>query len=457
MSSINPIIPNSADAARNHSRHVRESAGPQAGAGAAANGAEGVGRDVRTASRSAALRGAIEQAAGRLQGATEAADALDRVSTLLADLRALTAAKPSAEPTAGAQERIDELVATIDRVASASGFEQVQGAVGPVSYRVDDVAPQLEAVEIQRARLFAGETAVVELEVIASAAPAELLLSFGGAVLDLGAADQTFVIEIEGENGSQTLSFASGTALVSVAEAINVFTQVTGVSAELDDDRPGAISLLSEAPGGDEFVSVRIVDDGGFERSESTGLYTQPEGEGEPVFAGAFDSDAAEQGVTDEGHAAALSGRVRLDGGDPIELATTRLEDGSYRIATTTGSPYLVANVRLTDKAAATLGAFDAFVVQGPPAAAGDVDGGGRPGLIESLDAAIASRRAESQAALEDALDELGRSPGVEATQIDGPRDAQRIAAALRTRAIESPESAMAALLGSGLDSSRHG
>jgi hypothetical protein len=108
----------------------------------------------------------------------------------------------------------------------------------------------------------------VNVQVTVSAQQAGFFLSFGGATINLSAADARFVIEITGNGGAQELSFASGTSIGSMRDAINSFTEATGVVATASGT---GLTVKSVEFGDDQFVSVRMVDTGGINTAIATG------------------------------------------------------------------------------------------------------------------------------------------------------------------------------------------
>jgi flagellin len=100
------------------------------------------------------------------------------------------------------------------------------------------------------------------MQVTASAQQGGMFLSMGGTSLNIGTGS-SFVVEISGSKGSRELSFSSGTSLSKIVDAINTFSDVTGVAASLAATSATRISLASSDYGSSEFVSVKVIDDGG--------------------------------------------------------------------------------------------------------------------------------------------------------------------------------------------------
>lgn len=195
---------------------------------------------------------------------------LDEVSGLLNELQALltqTANEQglSKEEKEANQLQIDSIIQTIDRVASATSFQGLKLLNGNLDFNTDSVHANVAAYKVNGAKLNFGDTRDVDIVVTGSAQVAGFFLSFGANNLNLGGAgasdgaNSRFVFEIAGSRGSRELSFASGTQISAIRDAINSFVDVTGLSAVLSGT---GIELKSAAFGSGEFVSVRTINAG---------------------------------------------------------------------------------------------------------------------------------------------------------------------------------------------------
>lgn len=183
------------------------------------------------------------------------ATALDSLQSLLGKFKAA----PSSAPAT--RQEVKEILASVRGAAAGGPIGNV-----PPPFTVSDIADGVERFRVVGANLKPGESAAVEVTVTQSAQTGALLLSFGGAQLDLvgaGTDDPTarFDIEIKGNIGARELSFASGTTLQQIIDTINTFTDVTGVSTTLAGET--GIRVDSTRHGADSFASVRIMEDGG--------------------------------------------------------------------------------------------------------------------------------------------------------------------------------------------------
>lgn len=324
---------------------------------------------------------------------------LERLDQLLAELgSAVDEARrgPADEARVSLQEKLDSIARTIT-IASEQAGKQLDAAlasIGPgfvpgvesLELPVDGSTPSLAPGALvfsnldarveqfnARAALEPGQSVDVEIAVTASAQLAGFYLSFGDRALNLGGlgADdgvfERFVFEIGGVKGSQILSFASGTTITDVAEAINSFTDLTGTRAVLSGSEDGAsgIRLVSEELGSSQFVSVRIIGDGVINQgAANAGIYELQD----------FNSNAAKRSVDPDDRtlfSAANLGRARRDAGrDVAGLINGEAFVGRGRSVTFDGLG-LDAKFRLSEAASQRLqSGFRAATITAPGAAA---------------------------------------------------------------------------------------
>ncbi len=215
-------------------------------------------------SEKASINAAIDNAERADQVMNIAEGGLQEVSALLLEVQGLVGesandAGLSKEEKEANQLQIDSILQTIDRIASSTNFQGAKLLNGNFDFTVSGQAATVNDYQINATKLGYGETRDVEVVVTASAQHAGLFLSTNGA-LDLTNANSTFTFEIAGSKGSREFSFASGTTLASVAETINTFKEVTGVSAATSGT---GLVIKSTAYGSNEFVSFDIINQGG--------------------------------------------------------------------------------------------------------------------------------------------------------------------------------------------------
>ncbi len=303
---------------------------------------------------------------------------LQEVSGLLTELQGLvtssaSSAGLSSSEKAANQLQIDSILQTIDRISSATSFQGVKLLNGNFDYKVSSLTSGVSDLRINGAK-FTGASQAVNVLVTASAQQAGLYLSMGGTALDLGGATSAFTIEISGALGSRELTFTSGTTMTSIAAAINTFSDITGVEATVvASGSANGIKLNSENFGSSEFVSVKVIDDGGVSTT-NLGLYNMSS----TNFAALnttrvadFASSTASNGVRDLGQ----------NLGATINGITATANGKSARIST----DFLDVEVTLSTSTSQTLGSVGgssgAFQITGGGAdfqLAGQVDIGGK-------------------------------------------------------------------------------
>ncbi len=199
---------------------------------------------------------------------------LQEVSTMLTELQGLlttSASKAglSKEEKQANQLQVDSILQTIDRVSSSTSFQGIKLLNGNFDFKVDTVASGVSNYRVNAAKYGSGGLDVNVL-VTGSAQQGGLFASFGAASLNLGGPNSSFTVEIGGSKGSRELRFSSSTTLANIAKAINTYTDVTGVKANVSGT---GVKLSSSDFGSSEFVSVKVVSDGGIGSASNVGLY----------------------------------------------------------------------------------------------------------------------------------------------------------------------------------------
>lgn len=226
-----------------------------------------------------------ERLRSEIQGASQAIDNAERatnviattegglqeISTLLTSIKALTieAANTGAfspEEIEANQLEIDSAIESISRISNTTSFAGLKLLNGSLDYLNSGVAvSQISDVDIYGANFGLDDTISVSVEVIGSAERGSLFLSgnTGGAS---GVLLSSVTFELQGTKGVQVFSFASGTALSAVANAVNNVRDSTGVTASLVSAGDPSSGLVFEADafGSSSFVSVRKLQGGDF-------------------------------------------------------------------------------------------------------------------------------------------------------------------------------------------------
>ncbi len=254
---------------------------------------------------------------------------LSEVSGLLTELQGLItnsandAGLSTAEKEAN-QLQIDSILQTIDRVADQTSFQGTKLLNGNFDFRVSSQASGIDDLRVNGAK-FEGNSLDVDVLVTQSAQRAGQFLSFGATSLNLGGAtatdgaSSTFVIEVAGSLGSREFSFASGTTVAQIAETVNTFSDVLGVSAVASGN---GVRLQSAEFGSNEFVTTKIVDDA--QQGGNVTSYLATEFGNGDADLGAFNSTAATNGIRDVGQdiGATINGIVATTDGKTAKIDT---------------------------------------------------------------------------------------------------------------------------------------
>jgi flagellin len=228
---------------------------------------------------------------------------LQEVSSLLTELQGLitgTASRSglSLEERRANQLQVDSILQTIDRISSATSFQGIKLLNGNFDFKTSGLAAGITDLRINAAKYNTGSLNV-NVIVTQSAQQAGLYLSMGSTAIDLGGSTSSFVVEVRGALGARELTFSSGSTLSAIAAAVNTFRDVTGVEAVSSGT---GLKLFSSEYGGAEFVSVKVLDDGGVGTASSKGIYqlgTQDFGAASTTLTSTYTS--AGNGVRDDG------------------------------------------------------------------------------------------------------------------------------------------------------------
>lgn len=293
---------------------------------------------------------------------------LGEISSLLNELQALVTQSANSgglsnEEKQANQLQIDSILQTIDRIAGATAFQGKKLLNGNLDYQTTNISDEIGAFKVNGAKLGFQETRDVDVLVTASAQIAGMFLEFDGAGIDLGEAtapgtlapNSQFVIEIAGNEGARELSFSSGTTLGSMRDAINSFSDVTGVRAVVSGT---GIRLESTEFGAEEFVSLKVVDSGGIDVGANVGVYDLDAGNTQVADAASRVTFASlNNGKTDFGQdvQATINGIIATTKGTNVSINTDFLDVSIDLVYDTSGG----------GSGAAQLGAIDALRILG--------------------------------------------------------------------------------------------
>lgn len=194
--------------------------------------------------------------------------ALQEINDLLISIKSLAVESAntgafSKQEIEANQLQLDSAVESITRISNTASFAGLKLLNGSLDYLTSGVtASQISDVSIKGANFGLNTSIPVSVEVLQSAEHASLFLSGNGT----GTFSSAVTFEVQGNIGVQVFTFASGTALSAVANAINQVSDATGVEASLASaaDPTSGLVLESADFGSSEYVSVRKLSGGTF-------------------------------------------------------------------------------------------------------------------------------------------------------------------------------------------------
>ncbi len=205
-----------------------------------------------------AISQAIDNSNRAINVLSTAEGALNEVSALLLDVRALLQSSAneggltSSEIDAN-QLEIDAILVSIDRIANTTSFGAKKLLNGRLGYTLSSIdSNKIASINTFGVRLPENDAQAVTVQVTQSAERAQL--TFLGETLSTPTS-----IEFAGTLGSEIQSFASGTSIQTIAAAINTAIGATGISAVVSTAGGGAILINSTEYGSSQFVTIKTL------------------------------------------------------------------------------------------------------------------------------------------------------------------------------------------------------
>ena len=204
----------------------------------------------------------------------EVADLLNSIKNLV--VQAANTGGVSKEEVDANQLQIDSAVDSITRISNVASFAGLDLLNGSLEYTTSSLdTADIAFSRIDSARFGTSDSLDVGVEISTPAEKAALWLSSDSGSFSSFALSGPLTLEIAGEEGAQTLSFASGTQQSSIVDAINLISDSTGVEATfVNSAGASGIRFQSSGYGSDSFVSVRPVGSGG----DGFNAWTEPGG-----------------------------------------------------------------------------------------------------------------------------------------------------------------------------------
>ena len=204
----------------------------------------------------------ISQAVSNSQRANNviatAEGALNEVSSLLQSVKGLivqaaNSGAMSADEIAANQLQLDSAVQSITRISETTTFAGLHLIDGSLSYLTSGLnSTAIQSLNISQANLGSNPSMPVQVNVLTSAQQANLEFTASSIA-------KSVTLEVTGNNGTQTLTFTSGTAASAIAYAMNTISDSTGVTAKMNNAANAASGIVfsSTGFGSRSFVSIQ--------------------------------------------------------------------------------------------------------------------------------------------------------------------------------------------------------
>jgi len=188
--------------------------------------------------------------------------ALGQVSALLNDIRGLVSEAAnsgalSLEQIAANQLQIDSSLEAIDRIAQITSFQGRKLLDGSLDFLAEGVDnTKIQDLKIDLANFGTQSSINVAVDIVTQATKGSLNYAFGAAAGDVS-------LQVGGKNGVEAFNFAAGSTISSIASAINLVSDATGVEAVVEQGATAG-SIVTSSFGTNNDI-VLTADQAGFD------------------------------------------------------------------------------------------------------------------------------------------------------------------------------------------------
>ena len=208
------------------------------------------------------LKQAVDNSQKAINVVGTAEGALSEVNNLLRSVRKLAVDSSNLGTTDqdqidANQAEVDSAINSIDRIADTTQYAGKKLLNGSSGFETSNVSSSIEKLSVSRVQLGTQTSASVGYNITGAAEFAAVKVDIGSATLD---ADST--IQVTGSQGSQQISFASGSTLQEIADAVDALNENTGVTARVDT-AANTLVFTSTDVGSDATVKIEDIDGNG--------------------------------------------------------------------------------------------------------------------------------------------------------------------------------------------------
>lgn len=187
---------------------------------------------------------------------------LQEVNRLLLELedlvdRTANEAGLSPDEVEANQLQIDTILQSINRIADTTEFTGRKLLNGNFDFTVSGTTSSdqnISAIQVNAAKIPEGSTRTVTVNI---AAASDFALISGAGTGTGSALSGVATLQVRGNYGTELLSFASGTTMAEVRDAVNGSTQLTGVSAVVSGS---SVFFTSTELGSSALASVEVIE-----------------------------------------------------------------------------------------------------------------------------------------------------------------------------------------------------
>jgi flagellin-like hook-associated protein FlgL len=183
--------------------------------------------------------------------------ALGQVSQLLNDIRGLVSEAAnkgalSAEQIEANQLQIDSSLEAIDRIAKVTQFQGQRLLDGSFDFITSGVdSSKITSLQIDQANFGSLSKIDVNVDIVSQASKAKLTYNYGALATDV-------VLEIAGKDGAEAFSFAAGSSIEEMAQAINLVSDALGVRAVVHQEATaGRVTASSFGSNNDVIITAK--------------------------------------------------------------------------------------------------------------------------------------------------------------------------------------------------------
>lgn len=198
--------------------------------------------------------------------------ALGQVTSLVNDIRGLVTEAAnggvqSSEQIAALQLQIDSSLEAVDRIARTTSFQGRRLLDGSLDFLTSGVdSAKLTDVKISQANFGTQSAIGVQVDVVKQATQGSLNYKFGAISGDVS-------LEVGGRGGFEVFNFDDGSTIESIAAAVNLVSDATGVTAEVETAATKG-ELTVSSFGGDNDIVI-TADAAGFDEGDLRVKYSK--------------------------------------------------------------------------------------------------------------------------------------------------------------------------------------